>query len=68
MQARPDMTRDQLSSVFTALDVDGSGDIDRIEFVAASIALLAREHQKEFTLSTFRRLDTEQNGFVSRSV
>lgn len=66
MQARPDLTDHELGRVFAALDVDQSGDIDRTEFVAASIALLAPEHQEEFTLSSFQKLDTEGSGFVSR--
>merc|ERR1712061_392940 len=53
-----------LETIISALDTDGSGNIDYTEFIAASITQ-KQYSQKAVLWAAFRRFDTDGNGLIS---
>eukprot|EP00803_Ostreobium_quekettii_P006509 evm.model.scf_1638.3 EVM.evm.TU.scf_1638.3 scf_1638:26493-32853(+) len=65
-KVHPELSDQEVRSLFKGIDVDDSGHIDVTEFVAATIPSLAPNRQEELIRTSFQRLDRRGSGFIPK--
>ena len=61
---KPTLGDEELASIFAALDVNQSGEIDLTEFIAATCMALERECQIDLARQSFMQVDKSGKGLV----
>lgn len=65
-EVHPELDDHEVSQLFSAIDMNRSGNIDCTEFVAATIPALDRARQEELIRSSFFKLDRSGSGFIPK--
>lgn len=66
LKVHPELEEQEVIRLFAAIDLNQSGDIDKFEFVAATIPSLDHERQKQLIGSLFLKLDRSGSGFIPK--
>jgi len=66
-QAAPEVTDEELKKVFSALDVDNTGTVDALEFIAGVMHVLNPAITNNVFEASFKRLDRMSQGFLTKA-